>query len=97
MGAYWLGVATLPVLMLAFLLLVSVGQWLHWWREDPGKRLGRGFTHEFDSREDGQWYPHTQHTHYWPPGTPWWLIRKCEPLRCRICLRDPHHKPAGTA
>lgn len=93
MSAYWLGVLTLPALALAVGAISSVASWLLWWR---GPRdIGKGFTHEFDSREEGRWFAYSMHTHRWPPSTPWWLIRRCEPLRRRLCLRNPDHLPAG--
>jgi hypothetical protein len=93
-SAYWIGLATLPVLALIAWTTFSIIDWLLWWRDMEGVPR-KGFCHDFDSREDGKWYPRTRHTHYWPSETPWWLIRRCEPLRVRLCLRSPDRLPAG--
>lgn len=83
---YWIGIATLPALGLAVWVVALIAHWLAWWRET--EHLARkGIEHEFD---------HMVHTHWWPHDTPWWLIRRFEPLRVRLCLRNSE-RPGGGA
>lgn len=91
MSAYLLGLLTLPAIALVTWVVTSIALWCLWWRNpDTGAR--KGLSHDLAVRENGRWYPGTRHTHWWPSDTPWWLIRRLEPLRIRICLRNPDHR-----
>lgn len=91
---YWLGVATPFVVVVAFYTLAEIYRWVAWWFQDTN--LGRGVGHEIDRYipEDERWYPRSLHYHRWPPGTPWWLAFRLEPLRIWLCLRHPERRPA---
>lgn len=96
MPGYWWGVATPFIALVVGYLLFRMIAWLSWWGQSPSRRLGRGRIHDFDSKIDGKWYLCSRHTHYWPAGTPWWLVHALEPARVWLCLRSPDRAPAGS-
>lgn len=98
---YWLGVATLPAASFALWFAIGSGQWWRWWfvHNDGRFHGGKGYRHVADyfDLEDRKWWLRGEHTHGWPPDTPWWVIRAAEPARVWLCHRGPDHRPATPA
>lgn len=95
---FWLGMALVPALLLLAWVVLAAWIWGRWWfiHDDGRFHGGKGRQHvaDFYDAESGKWWPRSQHTHWWPPDTPWWLVRAAEPVRIWLCHHSADHRPA---